>query len=53
MPDQHDRAQLTMKDVSKAYGDRSVLDQVSLTVRPGDRVGVIGENGSGNPHCSG
>ncbi|WP_326601823.1 ribosomal protection-like ABC-F family protein [Streptomyces sp. NBC_01800] len=47
MPDQHDRAQLTMKDVSKAYGDRTVLDQVSLTVRPGDRVGVIGENGSG------
>ncbi|MET7307920.1 ribosomal protection-like ABC-F family protein [Streptomyces sp. NPDC005571] len=44
---QHDRAQLTMKDVSKAYGDRAVLDQVSLTVRPGDRVGVIGENGSG------
>ncbi|MFI5633673.1 ribosomal protection-like ABC-F family protein [Streptomyces sp. NPDC051664] len=36
-----------MKDVSKAYGDRTVLDRVSLTVRPGDRVGVIGENGSG------
>ncbi|MGW3599277.1 ribosomal protection-like ABC-F family protein [Streptomyces sp. NPDC005133] len=47
MPVQHDRAQLTLKDVSKAYGDRTVLDQVSLTVRPGDRVGVIGENGSG------
>ncbi|MFF1916844.1 ribosomal protection-like ABC-F family protein [Streptomyces sp. NPDC058239] len=47
MPMQHDRAQLTLKDVSKAYGDRTVLDQVSLTVRPGDRVGVIGENGSG------
>ncbi|WP_406447614.1 ATP-binding cassette domain-containing protein [Streptomyces sp. NBC_00876] len=44
---QHDRAQLTVKDVSKAYGDRTVLDQVSLTVRPGDHVGVIGENGSG------
>ncbi|MFJ6432985.1 ribosomal protection-like ABC-F family protein [Streptomyces sp. NPDC091416] len=43
----HDRAQLTLKDVSKAYGDRAVLDQVSLTVRPGDHVGVIGENGSG------
>ncbi len=42
-----ERAQLTMKDVSKAYGDRSVLDQVSLTVRPGERAGVIGENGSG------
>ncbi|WP_327123104.1 ribosomal protection-like ABC-F family protein [Streptomyces sp. NBC_01727] len=47
MPVQHDRAQLTLQDVSKAYGDRTVLDQVSLTVRPGDRVGVIGENGSG------
>ncbi|MGW1732106.1 ribosomal protection-like ABC-F family protein [Streptomyces sp. NPDC001999] len=47
MPVQHDRAQLTLKDVSKAYGDSTVLDQVSLTVRPGDRVGMIGENGSG------
>ncbi|MEU1471889.1 ribosomal protection-like ABC-F family protein [Streptomyces sp. NPDC005761] len=47
MPLPHDRAQLTMKDVSKAYGERAVLDQVSLTVRPGDHVGVIGENGSG------
>ncbi|MFD7665590.1 ABC-F family ATP-binding cassette domain-containing protein [Streptomyces sp. NPDC059788] len=36
-----------MKDVSLAYGDRTVLEQVSLTVRPGARTGVIGENGSG------
>ncbi|MFE7565702.1 ribosomal protection-like ABC-F family protein [Streptomyces sp. NPDC057539] len=42
-----ERAQLAMKDVSKAYGDRSVLDHVSLTVRPGEKAGVIGENGSG------
>ncbi|MFD8690147.1 ribosomal protection-like ABC-F family protein [Streptomyces sp. NPDC059651] len=47
MPLSHDHSQLTLKDVSKAYGDRAVLDQVSLTVRPGDHVGVIGENGSG------
>ncbi|MGC4908279.1 ribosomal protection-like ABC-F family protein [Streptomyces cyaneofuscatus] len=47
MHPQHDRAQLTMKDVSKAYGDRSVLDQVTLTVRPGEKAAVIGENGSG------
>ncbi|WP_217384300.1 ribosomal protection-like ABC-F family protein [Streptomyces sp. NK08203] len=40
-------AQLALKDVSKAYGERAVLDQVSLTVRPGERAGVIGENGSG------
>lgn len=47
MPLSHDRPQLALKDVSKAYGDRAVLDRISLTVRPGDRVGVIGENGSG------
>ncbi|MFE9023772.1 ribosomal protection-like ABC-F family protein [Streptomyces sp. NPDC007808] len=40
-------AQLSVKDVSKSYGTRTVLDQVSFTVRPGDRAAVIGENGSG------
>ncbi|MGH4031692.1 ribosomal protection-like ABC-F family protein [Actinomycetota bacterium Odt1-20B] len=40
-------AQLALKDVAKTYGTRTVLDQVSFTVRPGDKVGVIGENGSG------
>jgi macrolide transport system ATP-binding/permease protein len=40
-------SQLTLKDVSKTYGDRSVLDGVTFTVRPGERIGVIGENGSG------
>ncbi|MBT2902052.1 ABC-F family ATP-binding cassette domain-containing protein [Streptomyces sp. McG3] len=47
MHPQRDRAQLAIKDVSKAYGDRSVLDQVTLTVRPGEKTAVIGENGSG------
>ncbi|MGP3633654.1 ABC-F family ATP-binding cassette domain-containing protein [Streptomyces sp. 24-1644] len=42
-----DRTQLTLKDVSKTYGERPVLDRVSLTVRPGEKAGVIGENGSG------
>ncbi|MER5963016.1 ribosomal protection-like ABC-F family protein [Streptomyces sp. NPDC002057] len=42
-----DRAQLTLKDVSKSYGDRSVLEQLTLTVRPGEKAAVIGENGSG------
>ncbi|MFE9116829.1 ribosomal protection-like ABC-F family protein [Streptomyces sp. NPDC007172] len=43
----HTPSQLTLTAVCKAYGDRRVLDQVSLTVRPGDRTAVIGENGSG------
>ncbi|MET9432276.1 ribosomal protection-like ABC-F family protein [Streptomyces sp. NPDC003036] len=40
-------AQLAAKDVTKSYGTRTVLDQVSFTVRPGERAAVIGENGSG------
>ncbi|MER6913738.1 ribosomal protection-like ABC-F family protein [Streptomyces sp. NPDC000594] len=41
------KAQLSLKDVSKSYGTRTVLDRISLAVRPGERAGVIGENGSG------
>jgi macrolide transport system ATP-binding/permease protein len=40
-------AQLSVKDVTKSYGTRTVLDQVTFTVRPGEKVAVIGENGSG------
>ncbi|MFF9068281.1 ABC-F family ATP-binding cassette domain-containing protein [Streptomyces sp. NPDC014891] len=44
------RAHLT--DVTKRYDDRhvhhrTVLDRISLTVRPGERLGVVGDNGSG------
>ncbi|MFG3346310.1 ribosomal protection-like ABC-F family protein [Streptomyces sp. NPDC048018] len=42
-----DRAQLTLHQVTHSYGDRQVLDQVSFTVRPGERAAVVGENGSG------
>ncbi|MFI6318939.1 ribosomal protection-like ABC-F family protein [Nonomuraea sp. NPDC050556] len=40
-------SQLTLRDVSKTYGERIVLDRVSFTVRTGEKAGVIGENGSG------
>ncbi|MFF5453962.1 ABC-F family ATP-binding cassette domain-containing protein [Streptomyces sp. NPDC012950] len=40
-------AQLSVKNVTKSYGTRTVLDQVSLTVRPGEKAAVVGENGSG------
>ncbi|MFJ8186263.1 ribosomal protection-like ABC-F family protein [Streptomyces sp. NPDC096105] len=40
-------AQLSVKDVTKSYGPRTLLDQVSFTVRPGERAAVIGENGAG------
>ncbi|WP_049565648.1 ribosomal protection-like ABC-F family protein [Streptomyces sp. SBT349] len=40
-------AQLSVKDVTMSYGTRTVLDQVSFTVRPGEKAAVVGENGSG------
>ncbi|WP_030762080.1 ABC-F family ATP-binding cassette domain-containing protein [Streptomyces griseus] len=42
-----DRAQLSLRHVSLSFGDRRVLDQVSFTVRPGEKAVVVGENGSG------
>ena len=38
-------AQLT--NVSLSFPDKKVLDDVSLTVYPGDRISLVGENGAG------
>ncbi|QJY45891.1 ABC-F family ATP-binding cassette domain-containing protein [Pseudonocardia broussonetiae] len=38
---------LLAHDLVRAYGDRVVLDGVSLTAAPGRRIGLIGENGAG------
>ncbi|MQY03802.1 ribosomal protection-like ABC-F family protein [Actinomadura macrotermitis] len=40
-------AHIQLSDVTKHYGDHVVLDQVSFTVKAGEKVGVIGENGAG------
>jgi ATP-binding cassette subfamily F protein 3 len=36
-----------LKDISLSFPDKSVLDDVSLTVYPKDRLALVGENGSG------
>jgi ATPase subunit of ABC transporter with duplicated ATPase domains len=38
---------LVIEELSKAYGEKQVLEDVSLTVRRGDRVAIIGPNGIG------
>jgi ABC transport system ATP-binding/permease protein len=38
---------VNLEQVSKAYGERRLLDQVSLGVSAGDRIGVVGRNGGG------
>ncbi|HWJ81217.1 MAG TPA: amino acid ABC transporter ATP-binding protein [Nocardioides sp.] len=41
------RPLVEVRNVRKSYGDRVVLDDVSLAVRPGDVVCLIGSSGSG------
>ncbi len=36
-----------IKELNKSYGDKEVLKNVSLTIRRGEKVAVIGENGLG------
>ena len=38
---------LEAAEVSKSYGEKSVLRSVSFSVRRGDRLGIIGVNGAG------
>lgn len=35
------------KDYDTAAGPRRILDNINLTVRPGERVGILGHNGAG------
>lgn len=40
-------AQLSLQNVTRRYDDHVVLDEVSFTVKPGEKAGVIGDNGAG------
>ena len=39
--------QISLRGITKSYADRLLLDGVSLSVRPGERIGIVGENGAG------
>ena len=38
---------LTLEDIVAGYGDKRVLNNVNLTIRAGDRLGLLGKNGAG------
>ena len=38
---------IELEDVTVSAGDRALLDQVTWRLGPGDRVGIVGVNGSG------
>ncbi|TMD29791.1 MAG: ABC-F family ATP-binding cassette domain-containing protein, partial [Chloroflexi bacterium] len=38
---------LQVNNISLSYGPRLVLDDVSFTVAPGEKAGLIGVNGAG------
>ena len=38
---------LVLDDVSAGYGNQPILQKVALTIRPGERIGLLGKNGAG------
>lgn len=38
---------INIEHISKLYGDRMVLDDLSCSVDAGDKIGIIGVNGTG------
>ena len=38
---------LQVHQISKSYGVQTILDQVTFSINPNDRVGLVGPNGSG------
>ena len=45
-------SKLVCENLTKKYGDKTVLDHVNLTLESGELVGLIGPNGAGKPRFS-
>jgi ATP-binding cassette, subfamily F, member 3 len=46
-PDKLPRPLLALENQSAGYGERVLLQRVSLTIAPGDRIALLGRNGAG------
>ena len=38
---------LNMEHISKTYGDKVIFDDISVGIHQGDKIGLIGINGTG------
>lgn len=41
------RGEIALCDISFRYGNRSVIQDLSLTIQPGEMIGLVGHSGSG------
>ena len=41
------RPLITLEKLSAGYGERRILDQISMSLHPGERLGILGRNGAG------
>lgn len=39
--------QLKVENLTKTYGEKSLFENISLTITEGERIGLIGVNGTG------
>lgn len=41
------RGEVTLRNIAFRYGNRSVINNMSLTIAPGEMIGLVGHSGSG------
>lgn len=46
-PEKNPRPLLKLEQTSAGYGEKAILDEISLDLSPGDRIGLLGPNGAG------
>ena len=47
MADKNEELVLSIRGMSKSFGRNRVLDHISLDLKPGTVMGLMGENGAG------
>ena len=43
---------LTVEELGKSYGEKTLFSHVNLNINEGDKIGIVGVNGTGSPPFS-